>query len=65
MSLCLSLSVYGWGAASFKGAESQAPHDIPLAYSKGPTDVSLYLDIIDTETGTGITALSTHADHQF
>ncbi len=48
------LSVYGWGAASFSRPESQTPHDIPLAYSKGPAGVQLILDIIDTVTGTGM-----------
>ncbi len=52
-SCCFLSPVYGWGAASFSRPESQTPQDIPLAYFKGPA-VQLILDIIDTETGTGM-----------
>ena len=50
----LFVSVYGWGATSFTKAESQTPHDVPLAYFKGPSGVSLIVDINDTGLGTGI-----------
>ncbi len=46
--------MYGWGAASFSRPESQQPHNIPLAYFKGPAGVLLLLDSIDTQTGTGM-----------
>ncbi len=45
-------AVYGWGAASFSRPESQQPHNIPLAYFKGPAG-SIFLNVIDTETGNG------------
>ena len=46
--------MYGWGATSFIRPESQTPHQIPLAYSKGPSDVGLIIvDIIDDEEGDG------------
>ena len=46
--------MYGWGASSFTKPENQIPYDVPLAYSKGPSDVSLIVDIFDTGLGTGI-----------
>ncbi len=46
--------MYGWGATSFTRPESHTPHQVPLAYFKGPSGVSLMVDIIDTGKGTGI-----------
>ncbi len=53
-SCCFLSPVYGWGAASFSRPESQTPQEVSLAYFKGPAGVQLILDIIDTETGTGM-----------
>ncbi len=52
--ICLFLSVYGWGDSSFTRPESQIPYQVPLAYSKGPSGVSLIANILDTGLGTGI-----------
>ncbi len=46
--------MYGWGASSFTRPESQTPYEVPLAYFKGPSGVSLSVDIVDTGLGTGI-----------